>query len=177
VRTRVCGDVPKVQPVMRSDLIIASVKLARWARAFALALAISITAVVQPGIAQPCTSDSQCRDFGQTRTTCSGNSLVVKQSRCIGRCQSVEISRTPCPGPCIADRCVGGSLGSSPASPPRGGGLVAGVCATLCTCKGKTLTYGVGYAAKASQCGRRTVDCVYGCTCDPEPRCLKRGES
>ncbi|MEZ5817860.1 MAG: hypothetical protein R3D44_12335 [Hyphomicrobiaceae bacterium] len=127
--------------------------------------------------AQPCTADSQCRDFGQTRTYCSGNTLVVKQSRCIGRCQSVEVSRIPCPGPCVADRCVGGSLGSSPAGPPRGGGFVAGVCATICTCKDKKLTYGVGYAAKAEQCGRRTVDCVYGCTCDPEPRCLKRGES
>ena len=142
-----------------------------------IVLALVLLMAGRSATAQPCTSDSQCRDFGQTRTYCSGNTLVVKQSRCIGRCQSVEISRTPCPGPCVADRCIGGSLGSSPANPPRGGGFVAGVCATLCTCKGNTLTYGVGYAAKASQCGRRTVDCVYGCTCDPEPRCLKRGES
>ena len=149
----------------------------QWSMLLALLMVHLALLLPAPAHAQPCTSDSQCRDFGQTRTVCSGNSLVVKQSRCIGRCQSVEISRTPCPGPCVADRCVGGSIGSSPIGPPRGGGLVAGVCATICTCKGKKLTYGVGYAAKAESCGRRTVDCVYGCTCDPEPRCLKRGES
>jgi hypothetical protein len=76
----------------------------------------------------------------------------------------------------VADRCVGGSLGSSPANPPGGGGFVAGACAKLCSCNDKKLTYGVGYARKAAQCQRRTVDCVYGCTCDPEPRCLKNGE-
>lgn len=131
---------------------------------------------VPAAMAQPCTSDSQCFDYGRTRTYCAGNTLVTKQSRCIGRCQSVEISRIPCPGPCVADRCVGGPLGSAPSGGSRGGGLVGGACAQICTCKGKKLTYGVGFARKASQCRRRTVDCVYGCTCDPEPRCLKRGE-
>lgn len=130
-----------------------------------------------PAMAQPCTADSQCRDFGRPRTYCSGNTLVTKQSRCIGHCRSVEISRVPCPGPCVADRCVGGPLGSAPPGGSRGGGLVGGACAGICICDGKKLTYGVGFAREASQCRRRTVDCVYGCTCDPEPRCLKRGES
>lgn len=144
---------------------LAKVLTALWMLAFAL-----------PAVAQPCTSDSQCRDFGQIRTTCSGNTLVTMQSRCIGRCQSVEISRSACPGPCVADRCVGGAIGASPPGSPGGGGLVGGACAEICVCKGKTLTYGVGFARTASQCRRRTVDCVYGCTCDGPPRCLKRGE-
>lgn len=149
--------------------------LAAWLTLVAMALALVLVAP-RPAAAQPCTADSQCRDFGRTRAACSGNTLVVKQSRCIGTCRTVEISRQPCPGPCVADRCVGGPLGSSPASPPTGGGLVAGACVKICSCKGKQLTYGVGYARDPDQCRRRTVDCVYGCTCDPEPRCLKRGE-
>lgn len=128
-------------------------------------------------LAQPCSADSQCFDYGRARTYCSGNTLVTTQSRCIGQCQTVEISRTPCPGPCVADRCIGGPLGSAPSVGSSSSGIVAGACAKICTCKGKKLTYGVGYARKASQCRTRTVDCVYGCTCDPEPRCLKRGES
>lgn len=149
------------------------------ARKMAVAVLLSALWIISalPALAQPCTSDSQCYDYGQTRTYCSGNTLVMKQSRCIGRCQSVEVSRMACPGPCVADRCVGGALGSSPPGAPGGGGMVAGVCGKICTCKGKKLTYGVGFARTASQCRRRTVDCVYGCTCDPEPRCLKRGES
>lgn len=142
----------------------------------AMVASLFVGLVPASSVAQPCTSDSQCYDYGRSRTYCAGNTLVTKQSRCIGRCQSVEISRMACPGPCVADRCVGGPLGSAPSIGSRGGGLVAGACAEICTCKGKTLTYGVGFARKASQCRRRTVDCVYGCTCDPEPRCLKRGE-
>jgi hypothetical protein len=151
----------------------------RWLRRLILAvLAIAaIAAASLPAAAQPCSSDAQCRDFGRTRTTCSGNTLITKQSICAGTCRTVEISRIPCPGACVADRCVGGSLRSEPARPPLGGGgLVAGVCGSICTCKGKTLTYGVGFARRADQCQRRTVDCVYGCSCDPEPRCLKRSE-
>jgi hypothetical protein len=144
------------------------------------ALAVVVSALwmlaATPAAAQPCTSDSQCRDFGQTRTYCSGNTLVTKQSRCIGQCRSIEISRMACPGPCVADRCIGGPLGSSPSVGVPGGGLRGGVCAEICVCKNKKLTYAFGHARKASQCRRRTVDCVYGCTCDPEPRCLKRGE-
>jgi hypothetical protein len=148
-----------------------------WLSLMTVAVVTSIGMLVSlPASAQPCTSDSQCFDYGRTRTYCAGNTLVTKQSRCVGRCQSVEISRMACPGPCVADRCIGGPLGSSPSVGPRGGGLVAGACAKICTCKNKKLTYGVGFARKASQCRRRTVDCVYGCTCDPEPRCLKRGE-
>jgi len=148
-----------------------------WPRLTAIAfMGLICFFAAAPVAAQPCTSDSQCYDFGRTRTYCAGNTLVTKQSRCIGRCQSVEISRFACPGPCVADRCVGGPLGSAPSAGPRGGGLVGGACAEICTCKGRKLTYGVGHARKASQCRRRTVDCVYGCTCDPEPRCLKRDE-
>src|SRR5262245_40729921 len=67
-------------------------------------LLLLLTGAMMPALAQSCTSDSQCRDFGQTRTYCSGNSLVTVQSRCIGSCRPVELSRVPCPGPCVADR-------------------------------------------------------------------------
>lgn len=128
--------------------------------------------------AQQCSGDVQCRDFGRARTYCSGNTLVTTKSRCMGSCQEVEVSRQACPGPCVGDRCVGGPIGSSPADPPSSrSSVVGGACAEICTCKGKTLTYGVGFARSAQQCRKRTVDCVYGCTCDPEPRCLRRGES
>ncbi len=128
--------------------------------------------------AQQCSADVQCRDFGRARTYCSGNTLVTTKSRCMGSCQEVEVSRRACPGPCVGDRCVGGPIGSSPADPPNSRrSVVGGACAEICTCKGKTLTYGVGFARTAKQCRKRTVECVYGCTCDPEPRCLKRGES
>lgn len=137
-----------------------------------------LTGAMMPVLAQSCTSDSQCRDFGQTRTHCSGNSLVTTQSRCIGSCRSVEVSRIPCPGPCVGDRCIGGPLTREPGNPPiGGGGVAAGVCGTICTCEGKRLTYALGFAKSADQCRRRTINCVYGCTCDPEPRCLRRGES
>ncbi len=128
-------------------------------------------------LAQSCSADSQCRDFGRDRSTCSGNTLVVKRSICSGTCRSVEVSRTPCPGPCSGDRCIGGPLLDPRASPPSSGGLVGGACTRVCTCRGKQLTYGVGVARTADQCRRRTVDCVYGCTCQPEPRCLKRNEA
>lgn len=127
--------------------------------------------------AQSCTADSQCRDFGRPRTYCAGNTLVTKQSVCSGTCRSVEVSRVPCPGPCAGDRCVGGSLLTPRVNPPLGGGtLVGGACARICTCKDKQLTYGVGVAKSAEQCRRRIVDCKYGCSCDPEPRCLRSGE-
>ncbi len=131
---------------------------------------------VTPASAQTCTSDTQCRDYGQTRGYCSGNTLVIRRSQCIGSCREVEVSRQVCPGPCVGDRCVGGPLVREPGSVPYGGGLVGPVCAQICTCKGKKLTYGVGHAKTTEQCSRRNVDCVYGCTCDPEPRCLKKGE-
>ena len=127
--------------------------------------------------AQPCSADVQCFDGGRVRTTCSGNTLVTKQSICAGSCRTVELSRVPCPGPCVGDRCVGGSLRSGPAQPPLGGSRPAGVCASICSCKGKTLTYGLGFASRAKDCQRRSVDCVYGCSCDPEPRCLRKEEA
>jgi hypothetical protein len=128
-------------------------------------------------LAQTCASDAQCRDSGRPRTVCVGNTLVTKQSICSGSCRTVELSRVPCPGPCVADRCVGGSLRSGPLAPPAGGRLPAGVCGQICACKGRSLTYGVGFATRAADCARRSVDCVYGCSCDPEPRCLKRAEA
>jgi hypothetical protein len=127
--------------------------------------------------AQTCSSDAQCRDNGRPRTVCAGNTLVTKQTICAGTCRTMEVSRVPCPGPCVADRCVGGSLRSSPAVPSAGGGgLPSGVCGQLCSCSGKRLTYGIGYAQRTADCQRRTVDCVYGCSCDGEPRCLKKTE-
>jgi hypothetical protein len=148
-------------------------------RACLVALCALFVVVSSPGVsAQQCSGDVQCRDFGRSRTYCSGNTLVTTKSRCMGSCQEVEVSRRACPGPCVGDRCVGGPIGSSPADPPSSrGSVVGGACAEICTCKGKTLTYGVGFARSAKECRKRTVDCVYGCTCDPEPRCLKRGES
>ena len=150
-----------------------------WHGGWCALLLMLFTAVLggEPARAQTCTSDSQCRDFGQARTYCSGNTLVTRRSQCIGSCREVEVSRQPCPGPCVADRCVGGPLGRGPGGASTGGGLVGPVCAKICSCNGKKLTYGVGHAKSAAQCRRRVVDCVYGCTCDPEPRCLKKGES
>lgn len=130
-----------------------------------------------PVFAQRCSADVQCRDSGRARTWCSGNSLVTRQTLCRGSCVDVEVARVPCPGPCAGDRCVGGSLSSSPAAPPSGrSSYPVGVCAKVCSCTGKRLTYALGYAKKAEQCQRRTVDCKFGCSCDPEPRCLKRDE-
>lgn len=160
--TAVRGSVPML---VRGSVLLLGALILAWA-----------LLMPAPATAQPCSSDSQCRDFGRTRTYCAGNTLVTQQSRCIGSCTSVEISRIPCPGPCAGDRCVGGSLRSSPSEPSYGGGLVGGACAQICTCRGKQLTYGVGVARTAAQCRRRNVDCKYGCTCDPEPRCLKRDE-
>lgn len=143
----------------------------------ALLVAVMVLfAQAPPAAAQSCSSDSQCFDFGRPRTYCSGNTLVTKQSICSGTCRSVEISRVPCPGPCVADRCVGGANRSGPIDPPSGSRRPVGVCAKLCICKGKRLTYGLGYAKRQEDCQRRSVDCVYGCSCDEEPRCLKKGE-
>ena len=143
--------------------------------AWALVLGLAMTPTT--AVAQRCSADSQCIDSGRDRATCSGNSLVVKRSICSGTCRTVEVSRTPCPGPCSGDRCIGGPLLTPQAGPPLGGSLVGGACARVCTCRGKQLTYGVGVARSADLCRRRTVDCVYGCTCQPEPRCLKRNEA
>lgn len=142
-----------------------------------LVLVLALVAIM-PGTAhaQRCSADTQCYDFGRDRTYCAGNMLVTRRSQCFGFCRSVEVSRVPCPGPCVGGRCIGGPLQSAPIGPPSAGGLVAGACRKVCTCNGKQLTYGVGSAETADRCGRRTVDCVYGCTCEPEPRCLKRGE-
>jgi hypothetical protein len=148
-----------------------------------LAMLANVAALVllafsaSPAAAQPCSSDAQCRDNGRPRTVCSGNTLVTKQTICAGTCRTVEISRIPCPGPCSGDRCVGGPL-LSPRPSPSGGRspLRAGPCDSICTCKGKTLTYAIGFARRAADCQRRRVDCKYGCSCEPEPRCLKRGE-
>lgn len=147
-------------------------------RLLAIAAMLLAWLVILPlqAMAQPCTADSQCRDFGRPRTYCAGNTLVTKQSMCSGTCRSVEISRTPCPGPCSGDRCVGGALLTPRPGPPLGGSVVGGACARICTCRGKQLTYGVGVARSADQCRRRVVDCKFGCSCDPEPRCLKRDE-
>ncbi len=124
-------------------------------------------------LAQSCTADSQCRDYGRTRTTCVGNTLVAKRSVCIGSCREVEEFRLPCPGPCVGDRCIGGPVGSQTAEPPLGGSVISPACAEICECRGKVLSYGVGRAAKARDCGSRTVNCKYGCSCDGRPRCLK----
>lgn len=139
---------------------------------------IATLAVASPAAAQSCASDAQCYDQGRPRTTCSGNTLVTKQSICSGSCRTVEVSRVPCPGPCAGDRCVGGPLLTSPPSRGAGGGnLPVGVCGSVCSCKSGRLTYGIGFARNARDCQRRTVDCRYGCSCDGEPRCLKRGEA
>ena len=150
----------------------------RWLGSGLLGVLLFLVAIESlPAQAQPCTSDSQCHDFGRTRTSCSGNTLVTRRSQCIGSCRTVEVSRQACPGPCVGDRCIGGPLVRQPGGPPLGGGgLVSPACGQICSCNGKQLTYGVGYAKSADECRRRSVDCVYGCTCDPEPRCLKRGE-
>ena len=153
-----------------------SVSVFRLLSAAMLLLVAVLLPLVPRAAAQPCTADSQCRDYGQSRTYCSGNTLVTRRNMCVGSCRETEVSRRACPGPCVADRCVGGSLGSQPPGPPLGGSLVGGACGRICTCRGRQLTYGVGVARSADQCRRRSVDCVYGCTCDPEPRCLKRGE-
>ena len=138
---------------------------------------IALLAAAWPARSQPCSSDSQCPDFGRTRTYCSGNTLVTRQSICAGSCRTVEVSRVPCPGPCVADRCVGGPLTNAPGQPPLGGGRPAGICARLCQCDGKKLTYGLGFARREADCRRRSVDCAYGCSCDPEARCLRKGET
>lgn len=141
------------------------------------AIAFALVAMMPGGaLAQRCSADTQCYDFGRDRTYCAGNTLVTRRSQCFGYCRGVEVSRVPCPGPCVGGRCIGGPLQSAPINPPSGGGLVAGPCKRVCTCDGKRLTYGVGYAKTAERCERRSVNCVYGCTCEPEPRCLKRGE-
>lgn len=149
----------------------------RLAVAFGLLLLAGLSLGASSVLAQRCSADVQCRDSGRPRTWCSGNTLVTRQSMCRGSCVEVEVSRVPCPGPCAGDRCVGGPLSSSPAVPPSGrSSYPAGVCAKVCSCNGKRLTYGLGYARKAEQCQRRSVDCKFGCTCDPEPRCLKQDE-
>ncbi len=147
------------------------------AAVLALSLMVGAGSLAGPATAQSCASDSQCFDSGRPRTTCVGSTLVTRQSICSGTCRTVEVSRVACPGPCVGDRCIGGSLRSGPIPPPSGGGRVpAGACAQVCTCRGNVLTYGLGFARAAADCERRRVDCVYGCSCDPEPRCLKRIE-
>lgn len=148
----------------------------RFVLSLVMALAFGLALLPSTAVAQRCSADSQCADFGRDRATCSGNTLVVKRSICSGTCRSVEVSRTPCPGPCSGDRCIGGPLLTPQVGPPLGGSLVGGACARVCSCRGKQLTYGVGVAHTADQCRKRTVDCVYGCSCSPEPRCLKRSE-
>lgn len=146
-----------------------------WRGAAGLLLGLLLMAVaVLPAEAQPCTADSQCYNFGQERTYCQGNTLVTRKGVCSGTCRGVEVSRVQCPGPCVGDRCVGGSLTGPRLEPPLGAPGISPVCARICSCNGKKLTYATGYAVRASDCRERTVDCKYGCTCDPEPRCLKR---
>ncbi len=149
----------------------------RFVVSLTLVLVLGLALLPSAAVAQRCSADSQCAESGRPRSYCAGNTLVVKQAVCSGTCRSVEVSRTPCPGPCSGDRCIGGSLLTPQPGPPLGGSLVGGACTRVCACRGKQLTYGVGVARTADQCRKRTVDCVYGCSCSPEPRCLKRNEA
>ncbi|MFV0298182.1 MAG: hypothetical protein ACK5JT_18920 [Hyphomicrobiaceae bacterium] len=138
--------------------------------------ALMLLAATTSAHARRCSADTECYDYGRAQSICNGNTLVIKKAICAGSCRVVEVSRMPCPGPCVGGRCVGGPTRSGPLPPPLGGGRPVGVCARLCKCDGKRLTYGLGFADREKDCRRRHVDCVYGCSCDPEPRCLKKNE-
>lgn len=130
---------------------------------------LALTFVASPALAQPCTADTQCRDGGRSMTYCSGNAVVTARSICAGSCRTVEESRVPCDGQCLAGRCTG-QPSRAPVDPvlpkrpwPR--------CAQTCSCKNKILIIGIGVWTPERGCDQIVRRCARGCTCEPEPRC------
>lgn len=133
-----------------------------------LLLMMAAIALPSPLAAQSCTADVQCRDGGISRTYCSGNAVVTARSICVGTCRTVEESRIPCDGQCLAGRCLGapsrapvdGAAGKQPW--PR--------CAETCRCRNKTLVITTGLWTPEAGCEQKILRCSRGCSCDP-PRC------
>lgn len=145
--------------------------LVGWLRAVLAAalLGLSFVVAVFPARAQSCTADVQCRDGGRSMTYCSGNAVVTARSVCAGSCRTVEESRIPCDGQCMAGRCSG-QPAKAPVEPvlpkqpwPR--------CAQTCSCKNKILIIGIGVWSPERGCDQIVRRCARGCTCEPEARC------
>lgn len=119
-----------------------------------------------PAAAQTCTADVQCPNGGLSRSHCAGNVLVTTRSICSGSCRDVEVSRIPCPGPCVGDRCIGGPLGSA-----REPGRENDRCIPRCVCRNKVLTLRKPPADPRAPCEREVIQCENGCSCYPEVKC------
>jgi hypothetical protein len=131
-----------------------------------------------PVFAQLCTSDLQCPGSGRSTASCSGDTLIIKRSLCVGSCQErVERSEACAPRAAqaitcsgtIAVRTEGGCDASLQRCSPR---LDRDVCVKSCACVGKKLLVSTGTCVSGVGCARSVVQCQSGCTCSGEPRCL-----
>lgn len=130
---------------------------------------------VHHAVAQSCTADVQCPNFGRSRAECIGDTLIVRRSVCSGSCREVEERRENCGGG-SAGRCVGGayeritgrcnsSLGICERRADRE------LCVPSCACRNNLLVVSTGACSPAIGCHRSVKRCPGGCSCDPEPTC------
>lgn len=150
-------------------------RIARLIVAWALYAAMGFNAgglTPSDALAQSCTADVQCSNGGVARAYCSGNAVVTARSVCAGSCRTVEDSRVPCAGQCLAGTCTGAPIRTPQTEPlaeplpprwPR--------CKSGCNCRNKILIITTGRWTAESGCEQQIRRCARGCSCDGPPRC------
>jgi hypothetical protein len=136
--------------------------------------------VAVPAEAQRCTADSQCSRTGlPSYATCSGDTLIVRRSTCVGgMCREMEVSRQNCGSPYPdSGRCLGNAfeITSNRCDALQGrcdSRNDRDLCLPSCSCRDNVLRVSTGQCSPNIGCHRAVLQCKSGCTCDPEPRCL-----